>query len=107
MIRSLLFVESKPSSPDLVEEYHRWQDEVHLPEMLRIDGFVSARRWTTDGDTFITLYEIDTDIPTARANLKAAVQSGQMSMPVAAVQTNPPAVQRYLSLLSEASRQGS
>jgi hypothetical protein len=34
MAKSLLFAESKPSSPDLVEEYHRWHDQVHAPEML-------------------------------------------------------------------------
>ncbi|OBK22882.1 hypothetical protein A5634_06810 [Mycobacterium asiaticum] len=100
MGKSLLFVESKPESAELVEEYHRWHDEVHLPEMLTIDGFVSARRWQTDGDSFITLYEIDTDVDAARDNLRAAFASGRMTKPVA-VQTQPPPVQRYLSLISE------
>lgn len=68
--------------------------------MLGIDGFVSARRWQTDGDTFITLYEIDTDVDTARANLRSAYATGDMSKPVA-VQMDPPAVLRYLSLVSE------
>jgi hypothetical protein len=45
MTKSLLFVESKPASPDLVEEYHRWHDRIHVPEMLAADGFISARRW--------------------------------------------------------------
>ncbi|MUL82678.1 MULTISPECIES: hypothetical protein [unclassified Mycolicibacterium] len=101
MVKSLLFVESRPESPDLVEDYHRWHDTTHLPEMLQVEGFVAARRWQTDGDSFITLYEIDTEIETAKANLKAAVQAGRMSKPVA-VEMNPPAVQRYLSLVSEA-----
>ena len=34
MTKSLLFVESKPASVELVEEYHRWHDQVHVPEML-------------------------------------------------------------------------
>lgn len=102
MAKSLLFVESKPASSNLVEDYHRWHDRTHIPEMLRVEGFVSAQRWQTDGDSFITLYEIDTDIETAKANLKAAVQAGQMSKPVA-VELNPPAVMRYLSLVSESS----
>ena len=64
--------------------------------MLTIDGFVSARRWQADdGESFITLYEIDTDVDTARANLKAAFQAGQMSKPVA-VETQPPAVDALL-----------
>ncbi len=68
MSKSLLFVESRPASPDQVDEYHRWQDQVHVPEMLAVDGFVSARCWRTDGDSFVTLYEIDTDVETARTN---------------------------------------
>lgn len=103
MTKSLLFVESKPASAELVEEYHHWHDQVHVPEMLTIDGFVSARRWQTDGESFITLYEIDTDADTARANLRAAFAEGRMSKPVA-IETEPPAVMRYLSLVSELSR---
>ena len=100
MTKSLLFVESKPASAELVEEYHHWHDQVHVPEMLTIDGFVSARRWQTDGESFITLYEIDTDVDTARSNLRAALADGRMSKPVA-VEVQPPPVMRYLSLMSE------
>lgn len=104
MAKSILFVESKPVSPDRVDEYHQWQDETHMPEMLTVEGFVSARRWATDdGESFVSLYEIDTDVDTAKANLKAAAQSGRMSKPVA-VQLDPPPVQRYFSLISEATR---
>ena len=103
MTKSLLFVESKPASAELVEEYHRWHDQVHVPEMLTIDGFVSARRWQTDGESFITLYEIDTDVDTARTNLRAAFAEGRMTKPVA-IETEPPAVMRYLSLVSELGR---
>ncbi len=103
MTKSLLFVESKPASAEVVEEYHRWHDQVHVPEMLTIDGFVSARRWQTDGESFITLYEIDTDVDTARTNLRAAFAEGRMTKPVA-IETEPPAVMRYLSLVSELTR---
>lgn len=103
MGKSLLFVESKPASPELVEEYHRWHDQVHVPEMLAIDDFVSARRWHTDGESFVTLYEIDTDVDTARTRLRAAMAEGRMSKPVA-VQTDPPPVMRYLRLVNELAR---
>jgi hypothetical protein len=103
MTKSLLFVESKPASPDLVEEYHRWHDRTHVPEMLTVEGFISARRWQTDGESFVALYEIDTDIDTARANLRAAMADGRMSKPVA-VETEPPPVMRYLSLVNELAR---
>jgi hypothetical protein len=103
MTKSLLFVESKPVSADLAEEYHRWHDQVHVPEMLTIAGFASARRWQTDGESFITLYEMDTDVDTARTNLRAAFAEGRMTKPVA-VETQPPPVMRYLSLVSELAR---
>lgn len=101
MAKSLLFVESGPASADTVDEYNRWQEETHIPEMLRLDGFVAARRWQAENDAYITLYEIDTDVETARATLKAFFASGTMSKPVG-VRTEPPAVMRYLSLISEA-----
>ena len=101
MVKALLFVESRPKSPEHLDEYHEWQDEVHLPEMLTIDGFVSARRWKPEGgDTFITLYDIDTDVETAAANLKAAFATGKLSKTVG-VETDPPAIRRYLSLIGE------
>ena len=44
MAKTLLLVESKPISPQLVDEYHQWHEQTHIPEMLTIDGFVGARR---------------------------------------------------------------
>jgi hypothetical protein len=59
----------------LENQYHTWHEQTHIPEMLTIDGFVTARRWQADnGESFSTLYEIDTDVDTDRANLKAAFQ---------------------------------
>lgn len=102
MAKALLFVESKPVSPERVDEYHMWHESTHIPEMLSVEGFMSARRWQTDdGESFVTLYEIDTDVETARTNLKAALQAGQMSRPEV-VQLQPPPVQRYLTLVGEA-----
>jgi hypothetical protein len=102
MPKSVLLVESRPESPQLVDDYNKWHDDVHIPEMLTIDGFTSARRWQAeDGESFLTLYEIDADVDTAKAALRAAFQSGRMTKPVA-VQVTPPPVQRYFSLVSEA-----
>ncbi|OBF79983.1 hypothetical protein A5791_09490 [Mycobacterium sp. 852002-51163_SCH5372311] len=101
MAKSLLLVESKPAATASAEEYHKWHEHTHIPEMLNVEGFVSARRWRADnGESFITLYEIDTDVDTARANLNAALRDGQMSRPVA-VETQPPPVMRYLSAVGD------
>ncbi len=40
----IIHVESRPSSPDRDQEYNTWYDEVHIPELVALDGFVSARR---------------------------------------------------------------
>jgi len=104
MAKSVLVVESRPAAAELVDDYNKWHDEVHIPEMLTIDGFSSARRWQADdGASFLTCYEIDADVDTAKASLRAAYQSGRMSKPVA-VQVEPPPLLRYFSLVSEAAR---
>jgi hypothetical protein len=63
MAKGLILVESRPSSPDREQEYNTWYDEVHLPELVALDGFVSARRLRpVDGDgPYIALYEIEGD----------------------------------------------
>jgi len=102
MAKALLLVESRPASPEQVDDYHAWHERTHIPEMLSVGGFVSARRWQADdGESFVTLYEIDTDVDTARANLKAALQAGQISRPIV-VEMAPPPVQRYLTFVGEA-----
>ncbi|EUA30510.1 hypothetical protein I553_4767 [Mycobacterium xenopi 4042] len=42
--KGILYVESRPSSPDRDAEYNSWYDEIHLPQLMALDGFVSARR---------------------------------------------------------------
>ncbi len=50
MAKALLIVESKPASADQVDEYHAWHESTHIPEMLSVDGFVSARYLTFVGE---------------------------------------------------------
>ena len=63
MPKGILYVESRPASPEQAADYHQWYNETHLPEMLSVDGFVSARRFEpVEGDgPFIAIYEFDTD----------------------------------------------
>jgi hypothetical protein len=44
MAKGIILVESRPSSPEREQEYNTWYDETHLPELVALDGFVSARR---------------------------------------------------------------
>ncbi len=71
------------------EEFNRWYDEQHVPDLLAVPGFVSAQRFAlTDatgrdkpGWSYLAFYELDTDDPDA---LMAEVRSriGTEKMPV-------------------------
>lgn len=42
-MRTLFLAFNNPAGDE--EEYNRWYDEVHVPAVLQLDGFVSARRF--------------------------------------------------------------
>jgi hypothetical protein len=49
------------------DEFNRWYDDTHLPEMLQVPGFVAGRRYALTGvgaadrPRFLAVYEIETD----------------------------------------------
>ncbi len=46
------------------EDLNRWYDERHLPDMLKIPGFISGERYTSAAQSpyaFVAIYEIETD----------------------------------------------
>lgn len=56
--------------PEHEEDFHRWYDEVHLPDLLSIDGFIGARRYKLSGPAprnqqpacqYLAVYELATD----------------------------------------------
>lgn len=94
----VMIVESRPASPEEAAAYHDWYDNVHIPEITKVDGFVSARRLRSlDGDTFIVIYEIEGDVEAAKKALTRA--SGSMSRP-RGVQFDPPPTVRYFGSLA-------
>jgi hypothetical protein len=96
--KGLMVVQSRPESPDAVDELNRWYDEVHIPEILGIDGVRSARRLrAADGESFLAIYEID-HVDTAKAALAAAQRSGKMSRPSGVQLDPPPTVQWFHDL---------
>jgi hypothetical protein len=95
MPRGILYVETRPASPQDAAAYHKWYNETHVQEMLAIDGFVSARRFEPlEGDgPFIAIYEIDADdFDAVRERLAEATSSGRNSTPVGVSFDPPPAV---------------
>ena len=82
MPRGIMYLETRPVSPDREDEYHKWYNHTHLAEVVSVDGIVSARRFApVDGEgPFIAIYELDCD------DLDAVIQrlgelgaSGKMS----------------------------
>jgi hypothetical protein len=82
MSRGILLVTSAPTSAETEPAYHEWYENVHIPEVLSVPGFVSARRLRlvgpdTSGQTgaprYLTIYEIETaDVASAAAALETA-----------------------------------
>lgn len=96
MARGIMLVEAQCASPEELDAFNHWYDAVHIPEILSIEGFVSARRFLADdGETYVAVYEIDGDVAAAQANLAAARGAGTMTPPVG-LRLDPPPVSRYL-----------
>ena len=56
--------------PEREDEFNRWYDETHLPDLLRIEGIVGARRYKLAGPPprnqdpacrYLAVYELATD----------------------------------------------
>ena len=91
-----MLVQAKCASPEELDAFNHWYDAVHIPEILSVDGFVSARRFLADdGETYFAVYEIDGDVDAAQAALASARGAGKMTPPVG-LQLDPPPVSRYL-----------
>ncbi|OBJ55141.1 DUF4286 family protein [Mycobacterium sp. 1423905.2] len=101
MAKGIIYVETFPSSPDRDEEYNAWYNDVHLKELVALDGIVSARRLRpVDGEgPYVALYEIEAD------DLQSVLQNmldnaGQLHMSDA-LQFDPPPVMRLLEVTTE------
>jgi len=101
MTRGIMFVESRPESPERAAEFEAWYD-VHIGEILSLDGFVAARRYSVVGDdSFVAMYEIEgDDLDAVRARIGEARGRGEMTPPTA-LATDPPPVIRLLELIGE------
>lgn len=101
MTKGIIYVETRPSSPDRDQEYNTWYDEVHIPELVALDGIVSARRLRpVDGDgPYVALYELEGDnLQAILDNMRANSRQLHMSD---ALQLDPPPVMRLLEVTTE------
>ncbi len=69
-------------------QYNRWYEDVHLPELLALEGICSARRLRCsrtlgerDAYAYLVIYEIETDdIDGVLQNLVSTAMAGQFAM---------------------------
>ncbi|MET8207717.1 hypothetical protein ABZT51_16965 [Streptomyces sp. NPDC005373] len=82
MAKFILHVESRPANEKVVDEFNRWYDEVHLPEVVALDGIVAATRFVPKEQEgpYITQYEIEGDPEQAVKNITAAAAAGRLNM---------------------------
>ena len=96
MPRGIIYLETMPVSPEREADYHKWYNDVHLAEIVSVDGIVSARRFApiNGNGPFIAIYELDSDdVGGAVRRLAELGQSGQMSS-LENLQLDPPPVTR-------------
>lgn len=98
MARGIFLVEARPSSPDRLDEFNTWYDEIHIPQILSFDGFVSARRFepVDDDGPYVTIYEMEADdLAAALSAWREASRRGETDRSDV-VQTDPPPRTRLL-----------
>jgi hypothetical protein len=87
MSRHVLVVHTRPLA-GREDEFNSWYDEVHLPDVLAVEGFVSARRFqaapSVHGELpeypFLAIYEVEAeDLAAALKALSSAARSMEMS----------------------------
>lgn len=103
MARGIIYVETYPSSPDREQEYNTWYDEVHLPELVALDGIVAARRLrpVNGAGPYVALYEIEgEDLPAVLKGMSAA----KLTMS-SALQLDPPPIPRLLEVITDCDSQ--
>lgn len=57
-----LFIVAATVAPEVEDDWNRWYNEVHLPEIGECPGFRSAQRYVTEGPQgrrYVAIYELD------------------------------------------------
>jgi hypothetical protein len=93
--RGVYVVRTRAVSAEREPELDEWYDRTHIPEVLAIPGFVSARRFRrvgAEGTEILAIYEIDADdLSAPLAELRRRSKAGETT-PTTALQLDPPPV---------------
>src|SRR5262245_43201792 len=98
--KGILYVETYPASPERTDEYNAWYNDVHLPEICAIEGFVAAQRYApVDGNgPYVAVYDLEgDDLQAVQARLGETMAAGKMTLSDV-LAMDPPPVMRLLEL---------
>ncbi len=88
--RYLQIVETRPT-PGREDEFNQWYENVHVPEVLRMPGFLSGQRYrvvdpeTSELPRYLAVYEIESDdiaatLDTITATAPSRTKSGAIDV---------------------------
>ena len=89
MPKKYVFVVQSRPTPGMEAEYNEWYDKQHIPDVVALPGFVSAKRFkykalpnsNPASHPYLALYTIETDdLAATQAALAAAVGTSKMVM---------------------------
>ena len=90
MPKAVMLVWSSPSDPSREDEYNKWYDSVHAPDVLKVPVFTGVTRYKVSEAQFapvdtpaqyVALYEVDTDDLSAIPQMMAdAFVAGDLPM---------------------------
>jgi hypothetical protein len=94
MARGVYVVRARPVSAERDGELNDWYDGTHIPELLAVPGFVSARRFRRVGGDgvaeYLAVYEIAADdLAAPIAELRRRSAAGETTRSTA-LQLDPP-----------------
>ena len=107
MPHAVIVVHTEPAGADQVEEFNRWYDHVHVPEILeQVPGIVGARRYLASpsgpyapAQPYLAIYEIDAeDHEAVLAELQRAVAAGELSSTSSLSRSPQPSMTLYRSI---------
>ena len=85
-----MVVHTRPSSPEREDEFNAWYDETHVPEVLALPGFVSAKRYrlvpgpgvgTPPANPYLVVYELEgVDVDEVMRSFQEARATGAMRL---------------------------
>lgn len=92
MPKAVFIVQTNAIAPEREEEFNDWYNQVHLADVLKVDGYVAATRYELQDielfeglerptRKYLAIYEMETDdIAAAGARLRDAFLTGQMEV---------------------------